>query len=133
MQLATVLGNRRIRQTCSLREQVDYYQQDDEEEMAKKGKIEKNAKRARLIAFYAEKRAELSKIMKDPEATPDEKRVAQAALQRLPRDSSKVRYRNRCQMTGRPRAFIRKFGISRIAFREMSLEGIIPGVKKSSW
>ena len=101
--------------------------------MAKKGKIEKNAKRARLIAFYAEKRAELSKIMKDPEATPDEKRVAQAALQRLPRDSSKVRYRNRCQMTGRPRAFIRKFGISRIAFREMSLEGIIPGVKKSSW
>lgn len=101
--------------------------------MAKKGKIQKNAERARLIAFHAEKRAGLNKIMRDPEATPTEKREAQAALQRLPRDSSKVRYRNRCQMSGRPRAFIRKFGISRIAFREMSLEGIIPGVRKSSW
>ncbi len=101
--------------------------------MAKKGKINKNRERARLIGQHAERRAELVKIMKDVDATPDEKRHAAAALQKLPRDSSAVRYRNRCQMSGRPRAYIRKFGISRIAFRTMSLEGMIPGVRKSSW
>ncbi|NNF26651.1 MAG: 30S ribosomal protein S14 [Gemmatimonadetes bacterium] len=101
--------------------------------MAKKGKLEKNAKRAELISKYAERRAELVKVMKDEDATPDEKRQAMTKLQALPRDSSAVRYRNRCQMTGRPRGFIGKFGISRIAFRELSLEGMIPGVRKSSW
>ena len=101
--------------------------------MAKKGKLEKNDKRAELIAKYAERRADLVKVMKDPEATPNEKREAMSKLQALPRDSSAVRYRNRCLMSGRPRGFIGKFGISRIAFREMSLEGMIPGVRKSSW
>jgi len=101
--------------------------------MAKKGKLEKNDKRAVLIAKYAERRRELVKVLKDEEATPDEKRQAMTKLQALPRDSSSVRYRNRCQMSGRPRGFIGKFGISRIAFREMSLEGMIPGVRKSSW
>ncbi len=101
--------------------------------MAKKGKLQKNDRRADLVARYAEKRARLVAVMKDPDASPNDKRRATSALQALPRDSAAVRYRNRCQMTGRPRGFIGKFGISRIAFREMSLHGLIPGVRKSSW
>ena len=101
--------------------------------MAKKGKLQKNDRRAKLVAKYADERQKLSAVMKDPGASPHEKRNATAALQALPRDSAAVRYRNRCQMTGRPRGFIGKFGISRIAFREMSLDGLIPGVRKSSW
>ena len=101
--------------------------------MAKKGKIQKNQKRAELIQRHAARRRELVKVIKDAEATPIEKREAQAALRKLPRDSSATRYRNRCQLTGRPRGFLRKFGISRIAFRENALDGMIPGVRKSSW
>ncbi len=101
--------------------------------MAKKGKLEKNDRRAKLVEKYAERRLELTKIMKSAEATSGEKREAMARLQALPRDSSAVRYRNRCQMSGRPRGFLRKFGLSRIAFRDMSLHGFIPGVRKSSW
>ncbi len=101
--------------------------------MAKKGKLEKNDRRAKLIAKYAEKRAKLVAIVKSADAGPMEKAEAMAQLQALPRDSAAVRYRNRCQMTGRPRAFIRKFGLSRIALREMALHGLIPGVRKSSW
>lgn len=101
--------------------------------MAKKSKIQKNAKRIELVARYAEKRAALVSVMKDPEATSQEKREAMAELQKLPRDSSPVRIRNRCIMTGRPRGYDRKFGLSRIALREMALEGLIPGVRKSSW
>ena len=101
--------------------------------MAKKGKLEKNDRRAKLVAKYAEERRELRTIMKSADATPREKAEAMARLQALPRDSAAVRYRNRCQMTGRPRGFIGKFGLSRIAFREMSLHGLIPGMRKSSW
>lgn len=101
--------------------------------MAKKGKLEKNDRRAKLVEKYAERRLELTKIMKSAEASSEEKREAMAGLQALPRDSSAVRYRNRCQMSGRPRGFLRKFGLSRIAFRDMSLHGFIPGVRKSSW
>ncbi len=101
--------------------------------MAKKGKLEKNDRREKLVAKYAVQRRKLTAIMKDANASPEEKRQAMAALQALPRDSAAVRYRNRCQMTGRPRGFIGKFGISRIAFRDMSLHGLIPGVRKSSW
>ena len=101
--------------------------------MAKKGKLQKNDRRAALVVKYAEKRRKLTGIMKDPEATPNQKRQATAELQSLPRDSAAVRYRNRCQMSGRPRGFIGKFGLSRIAFRDMSLHGLIPGVRKSSW
>ncbi len=101
--------------------------------MAKKGKIQRNHKRSQLVEKYAARRAELVAVLKDPQATANEKREAQAAIRKLPRDSSRVRHRNRCQMTGRPRAYIRKFGLSRIAFRDMSLDGAIPGVKKSSW
>jgi len=101
--------------------------------MAKKGKLQRNEERARLVAKYAERRRELTAVVRNPDATPHEKRTAMAELQSLPRDSAAVRYRNRCQMTGRPRGFIGKFGLSRIAFRDMSLHGLIPGVRKSSW
>jgi len=101
--------------------------------MAKKGKTEQNNRRAEIIVRYAEKRRVHVAVIKDPEATPLEKREAQAAIRKMPRDASATRYRNRCQMTGRPRAFLRKFGLSRIAFREGSLEGMIPGIRKSSW
>ncbi len=101
--------------------------------MAKKGKLEKNDRRAKLIAKYAGKRAELVAIVKNAEAGPMEKVEAMAKLQALPRDSSAVRYRNRCQMSGRPRGFVGKFGLSRIALRDMALQGLIPGVRKSSW
>lgn len=101
--------------------------------MAKKGKTEQNNRRAEIIVRYAEKRKPLIAIIKDPEATPLEKREAQMKLRKMPRDASATRYRNRCQFTGRPRGYLRKFGLSRIAFRENSLEGMIPGVTKSSW
>ena len=101
--------------------------------MAKKGKIEKNARRRELVARHADKRLKLTTLIKDPAATPLERREAQTALRKLPRDSSATRYRNRCQLTGRPRGFLGKFGLSRIAFRENSLEGLIPGITKSSW
>ena len=101
--------------------------------MAKKGKLQKNDRRAKLVAKYAAERQKLTAVIRDPDAGPASKREAMAALQALPRDSAPGRYRNRCQMTGRPRGFIGKFGISRIAFRDMSLRGLIPGVRKSSW
>ena len=101
--------------------------------MAKKGKLEKNDRRAKLVAKYADERRKLTTIMKSADATPREKAEAMARLQALPRDSAAVRYRNRCQMTGRPRGYIGKFGISRIALREMSLHGFIPGMRKASW
>ncbi|MEZ4416217.1 MAG: 30S ribosomal protein S14 [Gemmatimonadota bacterium] len=101
--------------------------------MAKKGKIEKNDKRRELVQRFADRRRELVAVLKDPNATPLEKREAQAKIRRMPRDASKVRIRNRCQFSGRPRAYLRRFGLSRIAFRDNALEGLIPGVRKSSW
>lgn len=101
--------------------------------MAKKSKIEKNKRRRELIERYAEKRAELTGIIKDPEATYEEKREAYQALAKLPRDSSPTRYRNRCGVSGRPRAYFRKFGMSRIAVRELAHKGELPGVRKASW
>lgn len=101
--------------------------------MAKKSSIARNKKRERLVAQYAEIRAELKAIMKNPETSDEEFYAAQAKLAKLPRDSSPVRVRNRCSITGRPRAFIGKYGISRITFRELASNGEIPGVTKSSW
>lgn len=101
--------------------------------MAKKSKIARNKQRAELIERYAERRQKLISVIKDPEATMEEKREAQMALRKIPRDASPVRYRNRCQFTGRPRGYLRPFGLSRVTFREMALEGLIPGVRKSSW
>lgn len=101
--------------------------------MAKKSAIERNKKRERLVAKYAPKRAELKKILKNPETSDEEFFKAQRDLALLPRNSSPVRLRNRCQLTGRPRGYIRKFGVSRITFRELASFGRAPGVTKSSW
>lgn len=89
--------------------------------MAKESMKARERKRQRMVDKYAEKRATL-KAAEDWDA-----------LQRLPRNSSKVRLHNRCKLTGRPRGYMRQFGISRVKFRKMALEGLIPGVKKASW
>ena len=101
--------------------------------MAKKGKIEHNNKRRAMIDRYAAKRAELRKIIKSPNTSDEDREEAVIKLQKLPRNSSAVRFRNRCRVTGRPRAFYRKFEMSRIALRELGLRGEIAGLTKASW
>lgn len=101
--------------------------------MAKKSMIERNKKRERMVQQYAAKRAELKSIMADPNVSDEEFYAAQRKLTKLPRNSSPIRVRNRCSITGRPRAFIRKFRMSRLTFRELASDGKIPGVTKSSW
>lgn len=101
--------------------------------MAKKSKIAKNDQRAVIIVRYAELRAELLKIIKDPEANYDAKREAYAKIAKMPRDASATRYRNRCGVSGRPRGYFRKFGMSRLAVRELAHNGELPGIRKSSW
>ena len=101
--------------------------------MAKISKIVKNEKRKQKVAQFSERRAELKKIINNPVSTPEQVDEAVMRLQKLPRDASPVRVRNRCSQTGRPRGYLRKFGMSRVSFRELSLEGQIPGVVKSSW
>jgi small subunit ribosomal protein S14 len=101
--------------------------------MAKKSSIEKNNRRKRMVKRYAAKRKTLKLVMESVKASAAEKAAAQVALQKLPRNSSPNRVRNRCEMTGRARGFLREFGVSRIALRELALEGKIPGVRKASW
>ena len=101
--------------------------------MAKKSAIQRDLKRRSLIEKYASRRAELKAILSNPETTDEEFYKAQAKLTKLPKNSSPIRARNRCSITGRPRAHIRKFGLSRITFRELASKGKIPGVTKSSW
>jgi small subunit ribosomal protein S14 len=96
--------------------------------MAKKSTIEKNERRKKLTARYAAKRKALKAM-----STADEKFAAQVSLQKLPRNSAKERVRHRCSMTGRSRGNLREFGLSRMTFREMALQGLIPGVRKASW
>ena len=101
--------------------------------MAKISKDVKNEKRKKMVAQYAERRLALKKIVNNPSATPEEVDVAQMKLQKMPRNANPIRVRNRCSQTGRTRGYVRKFGLSRIALRELALEGQIPGVVKSSW
>jgi small subunit ribosomal protein S14 len=101
--------------------------------MPKTSAIERNKKRKRLVEKYKVKRAELKALLVDPKTTDAEFFAAQKKLSKLPRNSSKVRIRNRCSLSGRPRGFIGRFGVSRITFRELALSGKIPGVIKSSW
>lgn len=101
--------------------------------MAKISKIVKNEKRIKMVAKYATKREALKKIINNPDSTPEQVDGAMLKLQKLPRDASPVRVKNRCSQTGRPRGYLRKFGISRVALRELALQGQIPGVVKSSW
>ena len=86
-----------------------------------------------MVSRYAAKRADLKKILENPQTTEEEFYKAQAKLTKLPRNSSAVRLVNRCTLTGRPRATIRKFGLSRITFRELALQGKVPGIIKASW
>jgi small subunit ribosomal protein S14 len=101
--------------------------------MAKISKVVKNEKRQKMVAKFASKRAELKKAINNPKSSVEEVDAAVIKLQKMPRDASKVRVRNRCSQSGRPRGFLRKFGISRIALRDLALKGQIPGVVKSSW
>ncbi|MBV7295588.1 30S ribosomal protein S14 [Corynebacterium sp. TAE3-ERU12] len=101
--------------------------------MAKKSKIAKNEQRKEIVARYAERRAELKRIIKSPESTDEQRMEAQYELNRQPRDASPVRVRNRDNADGRPRGYLRKFGLSRVRVREMAHRGELPGVRKSSW
>ncbi len=101
--------------------------------MAKTSSIEKNKRRARLAKQYAGRRARLKKIAMDKTVTMEERFAATLKLAELPRNSAKVRVRNRCEITGRPRAYYRKLKMSRIAMRELGSKGLIPGLVKSSW
>jgi len=101
--------------------------------MAKKSMIEREKKRERLVAQYAEKRAALKAIINDKEKPVEERFKASLKLAELPRNSSATRLHNRCQLTGRPHAYYRKLKISRIALRDLGSNGEIPGMVKSSW
>ncbi len=101
--------------------------------MAKLSAINKNNKRIRMTNRFFTKRKKLKKIIMDKKLTLEERFKAQQKLSKLPRNSSKVRVRNRCQITGRPHGVYRKLKISRIALRQLGLEGKIPGMVKSSW
>ena len=101
--------------------------------MAKKSKIVRENRLIKTVQKYADVRAELKKIIKDQNTSPDDKEAAVAKLDRLPKTSSRTRLRNRCFRTGRPRGVLRRFNLSRISFREMALKGEIPGVTKASW
>jgi small subunit ribosomal protein S14 len=101
--------------------------------MPKTSAIERNKKRIRLAAKFAAKRAELKALLANPGTTDAEFYAAQKKLQKLPRNSSPTRIRNRCSLSGRPRGYKRKYGVSRLTFRELALAGKIPGVVKSSW
>ena len=101
--------------------------------MAKISKIVKNNDRKDMVKLYAVRRADSKKIINSPKSTPEEVDAAVIRLQKMPRDASPSRVRNRCSQSGRSRGFLRKFGVSRIALRSLALEGQIPGVVKSSW
>ncbi len=101
--------------------------------MAKKSQIFRDRKRIRLIQKHAAKRSELRKRLNDPNVEIDEKLEVQAQLSKLPRNSCPTRWNNRCAVSGRSHGFYRKFGISRIALRELALRGQLPGMRKSSW
>lgn len=101
--------------------------------MAKKSQIARDKRRAKTIAQYAEKRAKLVEIIRDPSLPQSERNAAYKRLAAIPRDSSPTRLRNRCRITGRSRGYLRKFEMSRIKFRELALNGELPGVTKASW
>lgn len=99
--------------------------------MAKQSMVAREVKRAKMVAQYAEKRAALKEIVRKGE--PAEAYEAARKLQCIPKNANPIRLHNRCKLTGRPKGYIREFGLSRIQFREMASKGLIPGVKKASW
>ncbi|NVK43260.1 MAG: 30S ribosomal protein S14 [Oceanospirillaceae bacterium] len=101
--------------------------------MAKQSMKARELKRTKTVAKYAEKRAQLKAIINSPSSSEDERWDALVALQKLPRDASPARQQRRCQLTGRPHAVYRKFGICRNKLREAAMRGDVPGLKKASW
>ena len=101
--------------------------------MAKQSSIQKNFRRQKLVKKFQEKRINLKNKMRDKNISMEERLKFQSTMNDLPRDSSRVRIRNRCKLTGRTRGVYRKFGLSRIKIRELSMSGSLPGVIKSSW
>ncbi|REL30950.1 30S ribosomal protein S14 [Thalassotalea euphylliae] len=101
--------------------------------MAKSSMKAREAKRTKLVAKYAEKRRALKEIISNVNSSEEERWDAVLKLQALPRDSSSSRQRNRCNVTGRPHGYLRKFGLSRIKLREHMMRGEVPGLKKASW
>jgi small subunit ribosomal protein S14 len=101
--------------------------------MAKKSMIAREKKRARMVAKYAARRSALKAVLADQNASDEEKWEAQVALQKLPRNASPVRQQRRCQVTGRPHAVYRKFGLCRNKLREAAMRGDVPGLVKASW
>ena len=101
--------------------------------MAKTSSIEKNNRRIKLVKRFSAKRAKLKATIQDKALPMEERFKAQLQLAELPRNSAKIRIRNRCEVTGRPRAFYRKLKMSRIALRELGNKGLVPGLVKSSW
>ncbi len=101
--------------------------------MAKTSSVEKNKKRRQLVAQHADKRKALKDLIMDQSQPLEERFRAQLKLAAMPRNGAKVRIRNRCEITGRPRAVYRKLGMSRIALRDLGNSGAIPGLVKSSW
>ena len=101
--------------------------------MAKKSSIEKNKRREKLAKQFASKRARLKAMAKDETLSMEDRFMARLKLAEMPRNSAQIRVRNRCEVTGRPRAFYRKLKMSRIALRELGNKGLVPGLVKSSW
>lgn len=101
--------------------------------MAKKSSVAKNIRRAQMVARHAEKRAALKAIISNQNTDEEARFEAIKKLTKMPRDTSRIRVRNRCAITGRCRGFLRKFQMSRLCFRELANNGIIPGVIKASW
>ena len=101
--------------------------------MTRKALEERELKRMKTVERFADKRRILKNILSDSNTTPEEKREARVKLQKLPRNASPVRLRNRCAITGRPKGFYRKFGLGRNKLREQTMEGNIPGLHKASW
>lgn len=101
--------------------------------MAKKSSVVKQKRRERTVSLNWEKRKTLKERANDLSLSQEERDQARVGLNKLPRNASPIRLRNRCQLTGRPRGFLRKFKLSRLTFREMASMGLIPGVTKSSW
>lgn len=101
--------------------------------MAKTSMIQRDLKRTQLVKKYATQRAELKKIIGNPHFSPEQQDEAAVKLQKLPRDASPCRIRNRCRITGRPHGYYRKFGLGRNKLREYAMSGFIPGLVKASW
>lgn len=101
--------------------------------MAKKSMVNREKKRLRVVQKYADKRAKLKNILADLKISDEKRDDARQQLQKLPRDASPCRMRNRCRLTGRPRGYYRKFGLGRNKLREMAMQGFVPGLVKSSW